>query len=275
MIDRDQLDHLLHDVARDRAGREVTPPDDGVLHGLRARGRARRRRRSRRAVVAVAAVALAGVVMLARMPGAGHGTDRVDTVDESSTTSSSVTTSTSTTAGTGGSSSTSSGTTGGSAATGPAGGPAIGAPARAYIGVTVLTRENDRRLWTEDGRSLGYLRSGGHQAVGDAATVLEVGDGERTMLWLLDSSSPDHGTIIDAVNLPATASGTGGAGLGTGCTVTTTTEADVVGAVVGTSPAGQSLTVVAAWTIRGAAGEMSFDPLPAAEVRCAGWATAG
>jgi hypothetical protein len=237
MIDRDQLDRLLHDLAHDRAGDEVVPPDDTVLDDLRARGRTRRRRRFRLAIVAVAFVVTGAMAALVRLPG-GDRTDRVDVVDEPATT----TTTTSSR------------------------GPAVGASARSYVGITVLTHENDRRLWTDDGQSLAYLNPSGHVAVDGTSTVVAVADGERTMLWLLDSPSPDHGTILDAVEVPT---GAGPAGLGAGCT-SPTTEAQVVAAVADSSPTSDALTAVAAWTVHGDA----FDPLPAPEVRCTGRASA-
>ena len=271
----DQLDRLLRDVARDRAGDPVAPPND-VIDGLRARGVARRRRRSQLVAVAAATlvVVAGGLVGLARLPDAG--TDRVDVVGEPSTTPTTATTPT-----TGPDASTTvpattvppaPGTSSTTVAPGGAGGaggietigPAVGAPAQAYVGMDFVTHAADGQLWTAGGRSLDYLGIGDGLDVGAAGTVVTVVDGEREMLWLLDpGGSPEAGTVVDAVDLSPEAADPS-AGLDAGCR-SAATGADVV-AVVREPAAGGAVTVVQAWTIAQGAGGAAFEPLAAADV---------
>jgi len=262
MTDHDLLDRLLHDVARDRAGEEVRPPGNNVLHRLRNRGRARRRRRFRLAVAAAATVSAAGLTFTG-LPARSGDTDRVDTVEETSATSTN-----STTASTPTTPDTSPAEESNPRAPQGAPGAAVGAPASAYIGLGIITDDFGRPLQTVDGQSLRYLSSSDLLEVGGAATVVDVADGEHSMLWmLLASGAPGQSTVADAVDLPAAAVPPESPVHGAVCT-STRTDAPVVAAVATISPTGQSVDVMAAWTVEGTGNELRFVPLSAADARC-------
>ena len=92
-------------------------------------------------------------------------------------------------------------------------------------------------------RSLGYLGAG-RTVVDGIGTVDVVADGDHHMFWLLDSRSPDHGTIVDAVDVP---DGLQATGAESGCTSTATDAVVVAGVTV--TPTGEVTGVGAAWSV--------------------------
>jgi hypothetical protein len=265
MIEDDQLERLLHDIAGDRAGGPVAAPDDALLGDLRSRGRARRRRRSRQLITVAVTVILGGLLALSRLTASDRDPGQVDLVDEPSTTTttdgSTSTTATSTT------STTTTSTTPPTSSTESAGsttlGPASGMPASTYVGLDVTASAADGTgLATSAGQPLGYLSVQGHQAGPGGRTIVQLDDTGGTMVWLLTPGWPADSTVLDAVEVPLSAP----AQLGTGCTADT--DAPVF-ALVETGTTDEADAVVGAWTI--AADGSSLEPIPAATpVTCTG-----
>jgi hypothetical protein len=275
VIDRDELERLLHDVARDRAGAPMPPPDDVVLGHLRSRGQARRRRRSRQ-VVTLAAAALVGVLLvLVRLTPGGPDPGRVDAVDEpsttattsgsTSTTSTSTTSTSTTTPPTSPTSSAASPESDGSDGSGGSAslGPASGMPASTYVGLDVTAAGSDGTgLATSDGRPLGYLTVRGDQPGPGGRTIVQLVDTGHTMVWLLGAGWPAGSTVLDAVDAPWTAS----VELGARCTAGSN---GLVVALVDADPNAGPDAVMAAWTI--AADGASLEPIPpTTPVTCTG-----
>lgn len=219
--DLDDLDRLLHDVVRERAGHPVPVPPPDVLQTLRAAGASRRRRRTTGAALALTAAAVVTATVaaaaIAGLTDTDPGRDRVETADPPSTTTTVDPT-----------------------------GPAIGAPARSYIG-TQLRATGDSPLWTADGRPLTYLSVTGTEALpGGDATALLVHDGGRSMIWVIDGPWGEGGTIADAIDLDPALDPSA---LGTGCAATSHPGRPVVALIEPDTPTGTAPTVAAAWLV--------------------------
>jgi hypothetical protein len=265
VIDRDELERLLHDVAHGRAGGPVAPPDDALLDDLRAQGRTRRRRRARRLVTLAAALLVAGVLAASQLVG-DRDPGRVKVVDEPSTTTTTSSTTSTSTSTTTTSSSTTTSTTSPPSSEGSGNGttlpPASGMPASTYVGLDVTAESADGTgLATGDGQPLGYLTVGGSQPATGGRSVVQLVDADSSMVWLLSAGWPTGATILDAVDAPWEGAGA----LGTGCT---TDQGVQVVALVGgrtTDPP----EVTAAWTV--AADGRRLDPVPpTTPVTCTG-----
>jgi hypothetical protein len=269
-VNRNDVERLLQDVARDRAGEPVDAPGPGVLGDLRSRGRARRQRRTRQVMTALVVTVVVGLLALTRMAAGGADSDRLDVVEPpTTTTTSSTTTSTS-------SSTTTPSTTTSTSSPSGSGESSVnvtrGMPTSDYRGLEVTASSIDgAELAVSGGQALDYLTVTSRQeapgdrtilllteatgAYGEGAGTGAASDDDRTMVWLLGPGWPASATVLDAAQAPWTTS----TALGTSCTADGV--ADQIVALVDMSSPSEPSVVMAAWTTT--ADSPALTPIPA------------
>jgi hypothetical protein len=220
------LEGRLRDLAEARAGGGVPAPGADVVDDVRRRG-VRRRRRRMQAAGAIGAALVAGVLAIAVVrPFAVDDARRVDVVVEPPPTT-----------------------------TPPV--PPAGSPAAAWVGVPVRgAGPGSSELAAAGGAALPRLSLRAVRAVGTAATLLLVADGDRPLAWLVDGGWPGGGPVLAAADLPPGSSATAA------CTAPGVPAEE---AVVAAQAGPDDPAVVAAWR---ASTDGTLTPLAPATVTC-------